>query len=58
MERACHRPHELVAIPLLSDLRYRESGLRALPSLQGGANHPYLARKPQPHKQHMVSTYN
>ena len=58
MERACHRPHELVVTPLLSDLRYRESGLRAVPSLQGGANHPYLARKPQPHRQHIISTYN
>ena len=58
MKRACHRPHELVVLPLLSDLRYREAGMRALPALQGGANVPHLAKKSHPRQQHIVSTYN
>ena len=58
MERACHRPHEIVVEPLLSDTRYREAGLRSVPALQGGANNPYLAPKPIPKRQHMISTYN
>ena len=58
MERACQKPHQLVTLPLFSDKQYREGGLRSVPALQGGPNHPYLAPKPIPHKQHQVSTYN
>ena len=57
MQRACHKPHDLVVLPLLSDLRYREAGPRSVPDLQGGPIIPYLAPRPKPHKQHMVSTY-
>jgi len=53
MKRACHRPHELVVMPLLSDLRYREAGLRSVPALQGGANVPRPGPRGQPHRQHI-----